>query len=62
MNKAPKLFKICLKSSQTVIAMGFLNHVMTLEEVRYHILKCENNKSPGLENTPYVVLKCEDVI
>ena len=41
---------------------GFLNHDITLDEVRYHILKCKNNKSPGLNNIPYEVLKCEDLI
>ena len=39
----------------------FLNHAFTLDEVRYHINKCKNNKFPGLDNIPYEVLKCEDL-
>ena len=40
---------------------AFLNQNITHDEVRYHIHKCKNNKSPGLDNIPYEVLKCEDV-
>ena len=40
---------------------GFLNHNITHDEVRYHTYKCKNNKSPGLDNIPYEVLKCEDI-
>ena len=50
------------KEQNSIGNNGFLNHEISLDEVRYHVYRCKNNKSPGIDNIPYEVLKCDEVI